>query len=89
MTDEANKLREESSQLQQKLIEAVSKADDLNKENELLRNREGKEEELGWIGEMREILNLLELYKSEITRLEGELVEKSKISSRFQEIKEQ
>ena len=51
-----------------------------------MRNRE---EELGWIGEMKEILNLLELYKNEINRLEGEILEKSKVASKFQELKEE
>lgn len=38
---------------------------------------------------MKEILNLLELYKNEINRLENELIEKSNIANKYQALKEE
>jgi dsDNA-specific endonuclease/ATPase MutS2 len=38
---------------------------------------------------MKEILNLLELYKNEINRLENELIEKSNIANKYQTLKEE
>lgn len=61
----------------------------IEEQQQELKTMHSREEELGWIGEMKEILNLLELYKSEINRLEGELIEKSKVASKFQELKEE
>jgi chromosome segregation ATPase len=68
------------------LEDALKKIESQQEEIKAMRTRE---EELGWIGEMKEILNLLELYKNEITRLEKELVDKSNVASKFQELKEE
>lgn len=76
----------ESPELKSELEEARKRIEVQQAE---IQNMRSREEELGWIGEMKEILNLLELYKREITRLEGELVEKSKVAAKFQELKEE